>query len=406
MSNPRDAVQLQDLLRTLSGAGGHMHSGDAYDPDEYEDFDDFEEYEDDELELEPLPPIGLPPESELAEQAARTLSELGRAGCVELVGEELGGELWQQYSEAGEADALSAWGELVSEYLEYAGDTVSASDEPDPHQLVDELMLISLPLLYAGHGMSRDRKVSLVARIREEDASDVVDAYLDPLMAVGFLDRQDDTITMTALGKWGYRRIRLADGGLAPLLDELGEYPAPNLLWSLPNLSRERAAEAADRWVASRETALAAEELLEAASTYGSYIRGRAVRLVEQLPDHVADEAFTAYADDPLVGPYALVRRLRQAGSGEPLPLEASRALAVDTLLVSLEDRFLIDNTRDVPDEVWEHAKPLLDRTAPWPVRHPQAEEAYELIAELHPHGKTRKLAKKALHQIQNPKED
>lgn len=383
---------------------------------------DLDDWLDDQLgemddELEPLPPIELPSEAELAGAARASLGTLDVDTLAAWVDEQTVSREWERYEKGSDDDVLAAWHGLFDELLEHAGDPVPGDEAPGAHQLVDELILIALPQLYAGHAVSYDATVGLVGAVLsplddvaadlgepQVDSRDTVDWYLEPLLGMGAFSRDGDEVRMTALGKWGYRQIRLRDGGEAPLLADLRDFAAADLLSTLDDLGPDDATRAAEHWIAEQpDRTTAARDLLSAGSDGGASVRMTATSVVDELLDDVADAAYAELAGDELLAPYAAMQAAQRSGTEEPLPLETARWLAVDALLM-LAETVPDDELRREPAPISDAAECLLDRTPPWPVRHPQALFAYEVIAELHPHGKSRKLAKRAIHQLTNPR--
>lgn len=57
----------------------------------------------------------------------------------------------------------------------------------------------------------------------------------------------------------------------------------------------------------------------------------------------------------------------------------------------------------ELPKAIWQIADLLPDQSPPWPIRHPEALVAYRWIADTHPQGNMRKIAKKAVFTLDQP---
>ena len=324
------------------------------------------------------------------------------------------GELAHRYQRDGDDDVLAAWDAACDAVLELGIDLWGHEKGTVARRATQEVLDDALVDLYAGHGVRLDVAVEAIIEVAEEldrrvrppgrfEVGPAIDEYVNPLLALGAMSVDGHLLQMTPLGRWGYRQIQLRSGGSAPVLGDVDKLSPAALLDVLDELVDDDASAALEQWLTGRDRLVAARDLLEVASSASATQRVAAVTIVREELSDVADDAFAGFEGDALVGPYAAAFPSTRSGTDSPLSFEQFRSMGVDAL-VSVGSLQEDDPDAPLPEGMWDIAESLLDRTPPWPVQHPQAVEAYEIIAAGHPRGQKRKLAKKAIHQLRNPR--
>ena len=204
-------------------------------------------------------------------------------------------------------------------------------------------------------------------------------------------------VRLTPLGLHGVRE-RLREAGIeAPLVGDLAERPAEELLGVLPSFPEESAQGEIEAWLAAREVLPGAEELLAAAR--GADDEGPARRLACQqalsLAEDGAEPALRGVLDDRELGGLARVWLAERGASNVPQPDEEMVFwLTVDTIAAQLR-------TVGEPDELQGLVQGLVDQHAgfferAWRVEHPATGEVLEAMGRVHPDKHTAKEARKA----------
>ncbi len=427
-------------------------SGELEDSGDFDDFDD-EEFEDfiEALGLpDHLPPVWLPSIEEMA-AAARTSVLLARVGELSAwVGErrELadGGDL----TRADTADAVERLGVTESELLvcwetAIATDLVvltedgtaeanpdlwpTGDDEEDigtwaagftqvlqsllfdaelageEHLRFDGVAALMLPLFLAGERGEEVTELREILRSMEtEELEDDTpwDAWLaahgDPIATLltrlsehGAVEVDGDIARLTPLATLVMRE-ELVDGGIdIPLLPPPAEMSAAELLTVAGGRTGAELAELADTWLADRDPATAATELLVAAADAEPAGRFYGSTILAKLPD----VPWRTVLDSPALGAYAR-SRLDEGRT----PADAAWLL-MDAISASAD--VMGDLNPEAVEVVSAEALPagqeqevLADA---WRLPHPMAYDVLTLIGAHHPDKKIAKAARTAAHK-------
>jgi hypothetical protein len=280
---------------------------------------------------------------------------------------------------------------------------VPDGEEPDEEMLgeITDVMVALDPMLadLAELGMVEHRPI-------DPDLFEEEDEAAAPAAAEPREDELSDEdaarfglVRLTPLGQYGVREWLLADGYDAPLVGELAEGGAEALL----NALAESANLLPDReiavWLAVREPAGAARELLEAARGRDAYSPVRrmycAAALISLGPD--GDAAFAEVVDDPDLG--GLAREVLRSHGSDVAAAEREVALwhTVDAFAaVLLASRGEAGQLRELVAGL-----PVTDNPASffgevWRVPHPYTAQMLDTVGELHLDRQVAKEARKA----------
>lgn len=226
----------------------------------------------------------------------------------------------------------------------------------------------------------------LLARLAEVDAAEVV----------------DDVARLTPLGLWSMREQLVADGVHIPLVPPAEEMTAEHLVDAGADFSEDELVAEASAWLALRDPAAAAAELLALAATGRAAHRLIATSVVGMIGEPAIGHLRQSLGD-LLVGPHAKLALARlAAGESEQWQLTERdlASLVVDRVTATATtdgaEGFAADLAEAIPAgqvEIFEHL---------WRLDHPQAHEALTLIGEYHPDRRTAKAARKAAFQCQS----
>ncbi|WP_328462690.1 hypothetical protein [Streptomyces sp. NBC_00448] len=204
-------------------------------------------------------------------------------------------------------------------------------------------------------------------------------------------------VRLTPLGVYGVRE-RLADAGAyAPVLGDLAEAGADELLGALGSYPDHAVRIEAEAWLARREPAAAAAELLAAAKGDGA--DGPTRRLVCQQVLAVlgaeAEPAVRDVLDDPHLGGLARVWLTERHAPDVPAPTtDMVYWLTIDTVAAQLAADGDSDELAALITElIARHEEFFADA---WRVEHPATAAVLEAIGRLHPDRPTAKASRKA----------
>ncbi|WP_316527076.1 hypothetical protein [Kitasatospora brasiliensis] len=207
-------------------------------------------------------------------------------------------------------------------------------------------------------------------------------------------------VRLTPLGQYGIRQWLLEDGYDAPLVGDLAQGDAAELLRAVCESANVLPEEELRVWVAGREPVAAARELLAAsrgADGFGPLRRMLCVSALNLLGSP-AEPAVREVLDDRELGGAARAWLTAQGATDVPVP---DRAMAlwtvVDTFAAQLLDSggdaaMLRDLITDLPVK----GDPAAWFGELWRVDHPYAADVLEAIGELHPDRALAKEARKA----------
>jgi hypothetical protein len=333
--------------------------------------------------------------------------------------------LWQAAFDALLSTARDIEGFLdAEEVAEAVLHAVLAAYEDDDHtlsQLLDELV---------DERLSRDELWSPEV-VRDLVGQHLVDAFtlLAELGAVTPVVDDDDEVSLTPIGVHGLRTFVVAQGGDAPVVEDVAGLPGADaveqILMATPGLAQELILE----WLASRERASALAELVTVLRDLPAAPRRQLLTMlltIDEVPSALAELC----APDPLLGPLvrAALAEVDVLATVSPDALDGPEGMDVqagtallsvvkglawresdlppaerDVLVVDALARVVLDveppvRAEDVDPDYWS----LLDETTVLRMQesaHPDADGVLAAIGTGHPAGRLRKAAKKALHK-------
>ncbi|NGN65477.1 hypothetical protein G5C51_16430 [Streptomyces sp. A7024] len=205
-------------------------------------------------------------------------------------------------------------------------------------------------------------------------------------------------VRLTPLGVYGLRERMIDDGVDAPLVGDLADKGADALLEALPEYADAAARSEATLWLADRDEAEAARDLLAAAR--GDDGRGPRRRLAAQqtlsMLGPAAEPALREVLDDHHLGGLARVWLTERGAADVPAPAEDTVYwLTVDTIAAQLGGPY--DDSAELRDLV----EGLVGQNAGffdtiWRTDHPSTPEVLEAMGRLHPDRQVAKEARKA----------
>ncbi|MFD9125082.1 hypothetical protein [Kitasatospora sp. NPDC059571] len=363
--------------------------------------------------------------------AAGIVRELAvEADSFDVEGEGEGGEEPEEADESGLAEveeASEAAAELLDEALQVLYEFTAFADpgeetvplgvlaallvvpegeEPDEEMLgeITDVMVTLDPMLadLAELGLVQHRPID-PELFEEEDEEAAAAPEAGGPEDGGELSDEDaarfGTVRLTPLGQYAVREWLLADGYDAPLVGELSEGDAQALLTALAESANLLPDREIAVWLARREPAAAARELLAAARGRDAYSPVRRMYCAAALDSlgAVGDEAFTEVVDDPDLGGLA-----REVLRGHGAPVEAAER---DAALWHAVDAFAAVLLAGRGDAVQLRglvaALPVTDNPASyfgevWRVPHPYTAQMLDTVGELHLDRSVAKEARKA----------
>ncbi|MEW2357993.1 hypothetical protein [Spirillospora sp. NPDC029432] len=212
-----------------------------------------------------------------------------------------------------------------------------------------------------------------------------------------------DGLALTPLGVWGVRELLLADGFAAPVVGDLADAPAADLVAGLTWHRQDTADEEIDGWLAGRDALSAARDLLAVMRDGGPGARNLAAAVLQRVGP-AAEEAVREAAADRPVRPYAHLWLHRLHGGEDTPDLERDDFLwlFVDTVAGMLE-------TAEPRDAV---AAALADAPAGsdlagmvdgmWRTGHPGAGAVLEALGGHHPDKAVAKAARTAAYKARS----
>jgi hypothetical protein len=289
----------------------------------------------------------------------------------------------------GGDDPLQAWARRVADLLDHdTGGAVTG------HAELDESLYDLFDMLYR---LQTRVPVTVIGdHIDEIDADGEIDlrAVLDRLEWTGLLRVTGDTAELTPAGVWALREHYLSMGVEAPEAPDLAEADAHGLIEGLLDGVPTEVAEAdIDRWLAGREPAEAAAELLAAASGAPAVARGIAITIVDRLGPE-AESAVRGYLDDPELRPHAIHWLAARKLSAPPLTQDELLWVSVDMLALAMP---AAEEDPEIFAENMAASGPpahLIEEM--WRVDHPDVVEVLELLGRSIPDGAVAKAARKA----------
>ncbi|WP_395293955.1 hypothetical protein ACF9IK_10415 [Kitasatospora hibisci] len=237
----------------------------------------------------------------------------------------------------------------------------------------------------------------------EEEAEEGGEPVL-PAVGEEPLDEEESArfglVRLTPLGQYGIRKWLLEDGYDAPLVGDLAQGGAVELLRGVCEASNVLPDEELKVWVTGREPVVAARELLAAARGSDAYapMRRMLCQLALTMLGEGAEPAAREVLDDPELGGGARAWLVGRGAADVPAP-ERAMALwtVVDTFAAQLLDT---GGDAEVLRELIAEL-PVTDNPASyfgelWRVDHPYTADVLEVVGELHLDRAVAKEARKA----------
>lgn len=218
----------------------------------------------------------------------------------------------------------------------------------------------------------------------------------DGLLAWGALAEDDDAQTsLTPLGVYAVRELLLADGYTAPLIGDLAEGSAAELVEGLAHHREDTAEQEIGLWLAARSAAEAADGLLEVMREGHPSQRNIAAVVLQQVGQD-AEPLVRAALGVRETRPYAAIW-LNTHGDEKTTPSEDDlQWMFVDTLAGMIE----AVGAHDAVQVALAESEPDTELTelveAVWRLDHPHVEEVLEAIGDHHHDKELAKIARKA----------
>lgn len=212
------------------------------------------------------------------------------------------------------------------------------------------------------------------------EVAEVLGRELEELESWGVLEPAGKGVELAPLGVWGVRELLRAEGFTAPVVGELADRPAVELVAGLAWHRERTVGQEIAAWLAARPAEQAAAELIEVMRTGGPGVRSVAADVLGAVGPDAAAVMRTAL-EDPATGPYARLW-LHEHGDAEAEPRRADLAwMLTDTVAAMLE-------TTDPADAVTAALADLPDDTGldllikdMGGLGHPQADLVLEALA-------------------------
>jgi hypothetical protein len=208
------------------------------------------------------------------------------------------------------------------------------------------------------------------------------------------------TVALSPLGTWGVHRRLRAQGWHVPVLGAARREGAYGLLAALANCDAEDGEAEITAWLAARDPAAAAAELIDAAAVGSPGQRGAAFAVLDRIGESALDQVRSAL-DRPLLRAHAAVWLIEH---GEQVPLApADRTwLLVDLGAGLLEEA----NAQDVVAELLPDLPPEDQAeivAGLWEVSHPGVTNFLTALSDHHPVPAVARAARKAAFKARSP---
>ncbi|WP_234325973.1 hypothetical protein [Streptomyces sp. NRRL S-495] len=207
-------------------------------------------------------------------------------------------------------------------------------------------------------------------------------------------------VRLTPLGQYGIRQWLLEDGYDAPLVGDLAQGDAAELLRGVSEAANVLPEEELKVWLEGREPVAAARELLAAARGDDAYapLRRMLCHSALTLIGAPAEPAVREVLDDPELGGGAAAWLVALGAADVPAP---DRATALWTVVDAFAAQLL--DTGGDPEQLRELVAELPVTEEPadylgelWRVDHPYTADVLEAVGEMHPDRAVAKEARKA----------
>jgi hypothetical protein len=208
------------------------------------------------------------------------------------------------------------------------------------------------------------------------------------------------TVALSPLGTWGVHRRLRSQGWHVPVLGAARREGALGLLAALANCDAEDGEAEITRWLAARDPAAAAAELIDAAAGGSPGQRGAAFAVLDRIGMSAIDQVRTALGR-PQLRAHAAVWLVEH---GEQVPLDpADRTwLLVDLGAGLLEEANAQDVVAELlPDLPPEDQAEIVARL--WEVSHPGVTSFLTALSDHHPVPAVARAARKAAFKARSP---
>ena len=201
------------------------------------------------------------------------------------------------------------------------------------------------------------------------------------------------TVALSPLGVWGVHRRLRAQGWHVPVLGAAGRSGAAGLLATLASCDAEDGEAEIISWLALRQPAQAAAELIRAAGSGSPGLRGAAFAVLDRIGEPATDEVRAALAD-PVLRAHASVW-LHEHGEQAELRPEDRAWLLVDLGAGLLEEADPADVVAELlPDVPGAGQAEIV--AGLWRVDHPGVTDLLTALSEHHPDPGVARAARKA----------
>jgi hypothetical protein len=201
------------------------------------------------------------------------------------------------------------------------------------------------------------------------------------------------TVALSPLGVWGVHRRLRAQGWHVPVLGAAGRSGAAGLLATLASCDAEDGEAEITSWLAQRQPAQAAAELIRAAGSGSPGLRGAAFAVLDRIGEPASDEVRAALAD-PVLRAHASVW-LHEHGEQAELRPEDRAWLLVDLGAGLLEEADPADVVAELlPDVPGAGQAEIV--AGLWRVDHPGVTDLLTALSEHHPDPAVARAARKA----------
>jgi hypothetical protein len=208
------------------------------------------------------------------------------------------------------------------------------------------------------------------------------------------------TVALSPLGTWGVHRRLGAQGWHVPVLGVAAKYDAQGLLAALANCDAEDGEAEIMTWLASRDAAAAALELIEAAASGSPGQRGAAFAVLDRIGIVARDEVRSALVN-PLLRAHAAVW-LIEHGEDVRLEPEDRTWLLVDLGAGLLEEAAPADVVAELlPNLPAEDQAEIV--AGLWRVSHPGVTNLLTALSDHHPDPRVARAARKAAFKARSP---
>jgi hypothetical protein len=208
------------------------------------------------------------------------------------------------------------------------------------------------------------------------------------------------TVALSPLGTWGVHRRLRAQGWHVPVLGAAAKYDASGLLAALADCDAEDGEAEITTWLAARDPAAAASELIAAAAAGSPGQRGAAFAVLDRIGLDALDEVKDAQSN-PLLRAHAAVW-LFEHGEDVRLDPQDRTWLLVDLGAGLLEEA----NPADVVAELLPSLPPedqVEIVSGLWQVSHPGVTNLLTALSDHHPDPTVARAARKAAFKARSP---